>query len=171
MSGWHLTDRVPRPHGNNQYRQGFNNITNVGALPSDMNPTGTPSRTLTQAHMRGLRFYRQFCRMVPFIVHSYALRAHCTEESAKLHLARYWRNNKKVRDPATVDFLITEMHEKLLNILQQDVWGGHVVSLLCYKSDHHIMRNEGYSYLEEAKYGKKSDFMKNFYTGGGKNAF
>ena len=72
-----------------------------------------------------------------------------------------------------VDMLVTKWYERLGNIQQQDVWGGYVTGLIVPHHNHNHPNNKGYSYMEEAKYGKKSQFMQDFYTrgGNGKNVY
>ena len=106
---------------------------------------------------------------MPFILMNYGLNSHTTEELAKLQLARHFRHANKVRDPAIVDEMVMRMYERLANISSQDVWGGFVAYIVSPHGLNQYLRNQGYSYLEDAKFGKKSNFMKDFYTGGKKN--
>ena len=169
MSGWHQIDKrvIKTSFGMPM----ANNITAPGCEISDQVPKSFGSRNLTQAHFLSLKCYRDFCRLVPYIIHSYALRAHVTEQQAMLHLARHWRMNNKMRNTTDIDEVIARTYEKILNIKQQDIWGGYVTYMLCPKGHKHYMNTTGYSYYEEAKYGKKSNFLENFYTGGRKNIF
>ena len=92
-------------------------------------------------------------------------------EDAKLQLARHWRHANRLRSPQVVDELVTRMYERLINIQQQDVWGGHVAYLLSPHGYKQYCKNHGFSYLNEAKYGQKSKFMEKFYEGDKQNVW
>ena len=171
MSGWHPTDRQSTDSKTITNLRSYNNMTQPGKLVSNMNPTGTPSRSITQAHFKALRCYRHYCRMIPFLLKTYSMREMTNEAQAKMHLARHWRRANKVRDPLMVDEMVTRWYEKMLNMKQQDIWGGYVYYLFCPSDKDQYIRREGYSYHEEVKYEGKTDFMKDFYTGGKKNLF
>ena len=109
--------------------------------------------------------------MLPYIVHSFGFRSLTSVEDAKLQLAKHWRYNDKVRTPAQIDELVCNMYERLGNIVQQDAWGGAVAYMIAPPDKRNRIRNQGYSYIQEAKYGKKSSFMNDFYTGKNKNVY
>ena len=71
---------------------------------------------MVEAHFKSLRCFRKWCRMMPFIIHHYALRRVNTIEGAKLQLATNWRQGNKVRDPEIVDEFCKQQYEKLYNI-------------------------------------------------------
>ena len=52
-----------------------------------------------------------------------------------------------------------------------DVWGSLILDQIAPIGRGTIQRNEGYSTLEEVKYGKKTSFLKDFYQGGKKPNF
>ena len=109
--------------------------------------------------------------MMPFIVSSIGLTTITTPEDAKLQLARHWRHADRVRNPRVADELVTRMYERLINIQQQDVWGGMVAYLVAPHGYKQYCKNHGYSYLNEVKYGKKSSFMEKFYEGDKQNVW
>uniref|UniRef100_A0A7S3JBC4 Uncharacterized protein n=1 Tax=Euplotes harpa TaxID=151035 RepID=A0A7S3JBC4_9SPIT len=109
--------------------------------------------------------------MMPFIVSSMHFQNLTTPEQAKLQLARHWRHANKVRDPTAVDHFTIKMYERLLNIQQQDVWGGYVAHLIAPTGYDQYVQNHGFSFLNRAKYEKKSKFMEEFYEGKRQNLF
>ena len=170
MSGWHHGEKAYH-HEGNTLRTVSNHYTIPNHNAIDQVAAGTRSRTIVQAHFKALRCYRVFWRFIPFIIHKFALRTKVSEEQAKLQLARHWRHANKVRDPVTIDDMVMRTYEKLGNIKQQDVWNNYVMYMICPQDKDQYSQNEGYSYHDEAKFGKKSEFMQNFYTGGRKNVY
>ena len=59
MTHWQLDDKAIQYVGAADKRAS-NNITRPGILIADLNPTGTPSRTVVQAHFKALRAYRKW---------------------------------------------------------------------------------------------------------------
>ena len=171
MSGWHPGDGQVGNQRGITHMRASNNITKPGSLVMTQNPAGTRSRTLTQAHFKALRCYRHYCRMIPFLLKVYSMRDMTTEASAKQHLARHWRHGNKVRDPLVIDEMVLRWYEKMLNMKQQDVWGEYVHNLFCPNGKGQYARKQGYSFYEKQKYGDKTDFMKDFYSGGRKTLF
>ena len=86
MSGWNLKDRKLAEDVGDDF-PALNNITIRGALPSDMVPAPTRSRTLPEAHFKSLRLFRKWCRYMPFVVNWNGFRRFASPEQAKLKLA------------------------------------------------------------------------------------
>ena len=105
---------------------------------------------------------------MPFVVNYTGYRRYASPEQAKLNLANHWRANSKVRDTSSIDMFTRYGYERLYNIQQGDVWGGYILDSIAPVERDHIDSGDGFSTMDEMKYGKKSDFLKNFYTGGKK---
>ena len=102
MSGWHVKDRHTAEDVGDDM-PALNNITIRGALPSDMVPASTRSRTLPEAHFKSLRLFRKWCRYMPFVVNWTGYRRYANPDQAKLNLARHWRQQNKVRNISAID--------------------------------------------------------------------
>ena len=102
---------------------------------------------------------------MPFIVHYTGFRKYTSPEQAKLQLARYWRQHNKVRDPTIIDCFVAKGGERLYNIQNGDIWSGNILDLIAPVRNGTVVGNEGFSTLDDKKYEKKSDFLKDFYTG------
>lgn len=122
MSGWDGDDRYLDIVDNTRLSC-RNNITVPGILPADKVPSPTTSHNIVQAHMKSLRLYRKYCRMLPFIIMHAGFRRLANPEEAKLHLADYFRQHNKVRNPQQIDEFVRQGYERLYNINQGDVWG------------------------------------------------
>ena len=168
---WDKGDQEHFEHGHTSSAIYSNNITKPGQFMNDMNPSGIKSRTLPQAHFKSLRCYRKFCRMMPFIINSYSLRTVVSAENAKLQLGRHWRHNNKVRSPLNIDHQVNYMYEILGNIEQQDVFSHVIIYLIAPQVYRGYSGRHGFSFLDEKRYGNKTTFMKNFYTGKGSNVY
>ena len=105
---------------------------------------------------------------MPFVVNYTGYRRFASPEQAKLNLANHWRQHNKVRSCESIDMFTRTGYERLYNIQQGDVWGGYILDQIAPVSRDHIDNSDGYSTLEEAKHGDKSDFLKSFYGGGKK---
>ena len=167
MSGWHGRDRKLEEDGGDEF-PALNNITVRGALPADQVPAPTRSRTLPEAHFKSLRLFRKWCRYMPFIVNWTGYRRYASPEQAKLNLANHWRQHNKVKDLDSIDQFTSFGYERLYNIQMGDVWGGYILDQIAPVARGHIDSGDGYSFLDEEKYEKKSTFLKNFYQGGKK---
>ena len=51
-----------------------------------------------EAHMKSLRLFRKYCRYMPFLINYLGYRKYTNNETAKLQVASYWRQNNQVRD-------------------------------------------------------------------------
>lgn len=49
--------------------------------------------------------------------------------------------------------------------MQMDVWTPSILDWIAPIQKHNVTKYKAYSYLDEAKYGKKSSFLKGFYKG------
>jgi len=124
------------------------------------------SRTLPEAHFKSLRLFRRWCRYMPFVVNWTGYRRYASPDQAKLNIARHWRALNKVRSPDQIDAFVSFGNERLYNIQQGDVWGGYILDEIAPVGRDHIDNGDGFSTLEEAKYGGKSKFLASFYKGG-----
>ena len=55
-------------------------------------------------------------------------------------------------------------YDRLYSMQNGDVWGGLILDQIAPQSKGLVQRNQGFSTLEEAKYGKKTKFLQNFYN-------
>ena len=55
---------TPFGHGNSILTLGANNITTRGEACPEFIQTPKPSKNMTEAHLKTLRFFRKVCRMV-----------------------------------------------------------------------------------------------------------
>ena len=101
-----------------------NTITGPGILPADQIPGATRSRNLMEAHFKSLRAFRKWCRYMPMFVAMHKYEHFTTPEQAKLQLARIWRQNGKIREPAVIDEVVRASYERLYSAQQIDYWGG-----------------------------------------------
>ena len=83
MSGWSRADNYVEYSNNDPY-PAQNNITVYGPLPADRVPGPSRSPSLPHAHMKSLRLFRKYCRMMPFIIHHNGYRKYTSVEQAKL---------------------------------------------------------------------------------------
>ena len=119
-----------------------------------------------EAHFKSVRCFRRYCRYMPFIVNFMGTRKYATPEMSKLHLAKYWRNHNKVREPFVIDQFTARGYDRLYNIQNGDIWGGILLDQIAPVRQSTNAGNEGFSYHEDVKYENKSDFLKDFYKGG-----
>ena len=125
------------------------------------------SRSITEAHFKSLRLFRKYCRYMPFLINLTGSRKFTNPEQAKLQLARHWRQQCKVRDPAQLDMFVSKGYERLYNVQNGDIWGSILLDQISSPSHHQtITANKGYSFMDDVKYENKSDFLKDFYKGG-----
>ena len=164
MSGWNTRDRKLAEDVGDDF-PALNNITIRGALPSDQVPAPTRSRTLPEAHFKSLRLFRKWCRYMPFVVNWTGYRRYANPEQAKVNLSHQWRQHNKVRDCGQIDMFTRAGYERLYNIQQGDIWGGYILDQIAPIARGHIDSGDGFSTLEEKKYGNKSEFLKSFYKG------
>eukprot|EP00493_Phyllostaurus_siculus_P010296 UN10437 len=115
MSGWHTRDRKLEEDVGDDF-PALNNITVRGALPADMVPAPTCSRTIPEAHFKSLRLFRKWCRYMPFVVNYTGYRRYASPEQAKLNLANHWRQHNKVRNTDAIDMFTRAGYERLYNI-------------------------------------------------------
>ena len=108
---------------------------------------------------------------MPFVINYYGYRKYTNPEQAKLQLANYWRQHNRVRDTDNIDAFVRAGYERLYSMQNGDVWGSIILDQIAPIGRGTIQRNEGYSTLEEVKYGKKTSFLKDFYQGGKKPNF
>ena len=143
-----------------------NNITVRGNLPADMVPSPTRSRTLPEAHMKTLRMYRKWCRYMPFVINWTSYRKYATPEQAKLTLASQFRTLNRVRDIDQLDAFVFFGYHRLYSIQQGDIWNGQILEFFAPSTNKGVIdNNDGFSFLDETKFGEKSDFLKSFYKG------
>ena len=103
---------------------------------------------------------------MPFIINLAGVRRYNNPEMAKLQLARYWRQHSKVRDPWTIDCFVAKGYERLYNVQNGDIWGPQLLDQIASVRQGTVVGNEGFSYHDDVKFDKKSDFLKDFYKGG-----
>lgn len=74
-----------------------------------------------------------------------------------------------MRNPEGIDNFCQKGYERLYNIQQGDVWGSIILDQIAPQAPRGtISRNHGFSFHEDVKYAKKSNFLKGFYQGGNK---
>ena len=105
---------------------------------------------------------------MPFIVNFTGYRRYANPDAAKVNLANHWRANNKVRNAAAIDNFVYMGYERLYNIQNGDIWGGYILDSIAPVSRDHIDGGDGFSTLDEQKFGDKSNFLKEFYKGGSK---
>ena len=164
MSGWNYADK------NNEVETGTefpcqNNITMRGQLPSDFVPSPRRSKNIVEAHMRSLRAYRKWCRYMPYIVAYNGLFRMTNVEQAKLQLARTWRQQNRQRHIDNLDRFTAVSQERLYNMQQGDIWGGHVMEWIVPAHKGFALGSHGLDEFDEKVYKNKTDFLKGFYKG------
>jgi hypothetical protein len=106
---------------------------------------------------------------MPFIIGFNGYQKYTNPQLAKLSLANYWRQHNKMRNPEGIDNFCQKGYERLYNIQQGDVWGSIILDQIAPQAPRGtISRNHGFSFHEDVKYAKKSNFLKGFYQGGNK---
>ena len=100
---------------------------------------------------------------MPFVINYFGYHRYTNPEQAKLHLGNYWRQNNKIRDINAYDKFTRAGYERLYAMQNGDVWGGIILDQIAPQAKGMVQRNQGFSTLEEAKYGKKTKFLQNFY--------
>lgn len=142
------------------FSRGRNQIT---CRPTDImvfNRT-VKSDTLAEAFEKQLKFYRDACRRMPFIVQSSSMMHHVHPTKARLNLAKYLRKNTYLRNIGIIDAITTDMNEWLY----ETVWSyNHIHNFEAILCDP-ITDAGGYTYLDETRYAGCSHFLKGFYTG------
>lgn len=121
------------------------------------------SNTLEEAHIKALRLYRRFCRLVPFIIRNNWLQYKTTPALAKQQLALQFRIYARTTDIEEIDTAIAEGYEQMLNMEQVYVEPAGCFIELAPKERH---RDTGYSFFDQrfAKNNKKaSGFLTDFY--------
>ena len=108
---------------------------------------------------------------MPFVVNWTGYRRYANPEAAKLNLANHFRQMNKVRSIDQIDSFVSFGYIRLYSIQQGDVWGGYILDEFAPVAREHIHQGDGFTTLEEKKYGNKSKFLKNFYTGGQKPVY
>ena len=119
-----------------------------------------------EAHFKSVRLFRKYCRYMPFLINLMGFRKYNNPEQAKLQLARYWRQQNKVRDPWQIDCFVARGYERLYNVQNGDIWGGMLLDQIAPVKQGNNAGNEGFSYHDEVKFANKSNFLKDFYKGG-----
>ena len=82
-----------------------------------------------------------------------------------MQIANYWRAQDRVRNVDSIDNFVRVGYERLYNIQQGDIWGTYILDMIAPQRKEMQQNNIGYNTLEDDKYEKKSDFLKNFYQG------
>ena len=126
MSGWNKADQMMEEDMPFDF-PAVNNITIAGYLPHDQVPSPVKSRSFMEAHFKSVRLFRRYCRYMPFVVNFAGFRKYSSPEQAKLQLARYWRQHNKVRDPWQIDCFVARGYDRLYNVQNGDIWGGHLL--------------------------------------------
>ena len=68
-----------------------------------------------------------------------------------------------MRDIDNIDKFVAAGYDRLYSMQNGDVWGGTILDQIAPQGKGMVQRNQGFSTLEEAKYGKKTTFLQNFY--------
>ena len=140
--------------------RGGNTITAKSKDILVFNRTHT-SPTVADAYLKYLKFYRDACRRMPFILASNNLPHIVHPTQAKLNLGSNLRQNTFLRNKAVLDRLTVSGYEWLY----ETSWMyNHYHNFAAYILTPH-QDNSGYSYLDEKRYGGCSTFLKNFFTG------
>ena len=126
--------------------------------------SASESRNIVEAHLKSLKAYRRACRLIPWALAYHGMMHMTNHASSKEVLARFWRMNGRIRNPARVDDLVNQAYERMSNLQQPDIWKGEVWDFLAPQSDGGVQSLMGHSF-ESEKYAKKSKFLKNFYEG------
>ena len=73
-----------------------------------------------------------------------------------------------MRDVNQLDEYSQQWRQRIQNVNTKDIWGSLLLESFAPDRKDNFRQAYGYSYYEEAKYGKKSKFLKNFYEGQGR---
>ena len=123
----------------------------------------TRSRTLAEAHLKVLKFYRSACRRMPYLLKAHNISDMVQPIEARLNLGQFIRKNSYVRNAAVIDMMVSQGYEWL----HESVWlYNHVHNFSAMVLPHTAHETGGYSYLEEVKFAGCSKFLKDFYKGG-----
>ena len=118
------------------------------------------SQTLPEAFEKQLKFYRDACRRMDFIIQSSSVMHNVHPIKARLNLGKHLRKHMYLRNVSMIDVLTTDMNEWLY----ETVWNyNHIQNfeaLLVDQTD-----AAGYTYLDETRYAGCSGFLKEFFTG------
>ncbi|CAG9335695.1 unnamed protein product [Blepharisma stoltei] len=144
------------------FGRGSNNITCRTAEIYTHNRL-TPSKTLAEAKIQHLKFYRDACRRMPYILKNSSITNQIHPTQAKLNLATFLRQSLFARNPRVIDSLTIRGYDWL----HSSIW--------CYNHHHnfvHMIMNpkiddRGYNYLDDVRYANSSSFLKDFYSGKG----
>lgn len=69
-----------------------------------------------------------------------------------------------MRDIDNIDKFVAAGYDRLYSMQNGDVWGGTILDQIAPQGKNMVQRNQGFSTLEEVKYGKKTTFLQNFYN-------
>lgn len=122
------------------------------------------SETLAEAHQKQLKFYRDACRRMPFILQSSSFTHHVHPVRARLNLACHLRKHMHVRNVGMIDEVTTDMYEWLYDT----VWNYNHIQNFENIVVGKYSDASGYSYLDEKRYAKCSPFLKDFFKGVGR---
>ncbi|EAS01618.1 NADH dehydrogenase, putative (macronuclear) [Tetrahymena thermophila SB210] len=162
---WGSSNTIPASstQNNNYFSGGGNNVTIRGNEIMERLPSQTPSQNMVQASMKTLRFYRKFCRLIPFILRIHNIGTKFTAQQAMINFGNYIRERNHYRDPGLIDHRIQLGYELLYEAEMH--FSQHTI-LMQYLSPYNTpLSDRGYSYLEKVKYGNKSKFLQGFYKG------
>ena len=162
---WGSSNTIPASstQANNFYSGGGNNVTIRGNEICERLPSQTPSQNLAQASMKVLRFYRKFCRLVPFILRIHNLGSKVTPQQAMVNFGNYIRERSHFRDLAVIDQNVQYSYELMMEAEQS--FSQHTLLLQFLSPYNTALSDRGYSYLEKVKYGNSSKFLQGFYKG------
>lgn len=122
------------------------------------------SKNLPEAYQKHMKFYRDACRRMPFIIQVNYLHHIVHPTQAKLNLGSHLRKNMYVRNMGVLDYLTTFGYEWLYDsVWMHNHYHNFKAYILSPNTD-----NLAYSYLDEKKYAGCSGFLKGFYTGADK---
>jgi hypothetical protein len=121
-----------------------------------------PSKDFVEAHVKVLKFYREACRRIPFLLQSTQKVYDVHPTQARINLGSYLRSQSHIRSLTVMDHTVSLGYEWLY----ESVWFyNHSHNWFGYLLPNQITDNSGFSYLEDKKYGEKSTFLKSFLTG------
>lgn len=69
-----------------------------------------------------------------------------------------------MRDIDNIDKFVMAGYDRLYSMQNGDVWGGTILDQIAPQGKGMVQRNQGFSTLEEHKYGKKTTFLQKFYN-------
>ena len=75
-----------------------------------------PSLSVEDAHIKSLRLYRRFCRLIPFLIRNNYLQFKTTPALAKQQLATHFRKLAKCTNVNELDLEISEGYEQMLTL-------------------------------------------------------